>query len=105
MSHIRKTCPEIRKRRKTMKRKLLAAFAMIMIALAIEIPAQVSTEDDDNGGGRAGRLVGTWDAVVTVTNCAGGVITSFRSTGSFHKGGTFTGITSGTPPANRTPEV
>ena len=89
-----------------MKKKLLAAFALMMVALAAQISAQVSPEDDDDGGGRSGRLVGTWDAVVSITNCAtGDVITSFQSTGSFHKGGTFTGVTSGTPPANRTPEV
>jgi hypothetical protein len=59
-----------------------------------------------NGGG---RLAGTWDATVTIYNCATGApIRQFASVGTFHQGGTFNGITSGPPPppaAARTPEV
>lgn len=52
-----------------------------------------------------GRLAGTWDAVVTIRNCAtGDAITSFQSVGSFNQGGTFSGITSGQPPTARTSE-
>lgn len=55
-----------------------------------------------------GRLTGTWDAVVTIRNCVrgggGSAIRSFESVGSFNAGGTFSGITSGTPPTLRTSE-
>ena len=65
---------------------------------------------DVNGQSGGGRLAGTWDATVTIYNCATGVPLRppFASVGSFHEGGTFTGITSGTPPppaAARTPEA
>jgi len=63
-----------------------------------------STADAQNYGG--GRLEGTWDALVNITNCStGGTLLSFQSTANFNKGGTFTGITAGMPPALRTPEV
>ena len=53
-----------------------------------------------------GRLSGTWDAMVSITNCeTGAEDPPFRSTANFHHGGTFTGITSAMPPANRTPEI
>lgn len=53
-----------------------------------------------------GRLAGTWDTTVSITNCmTGDVIATFQSTGSFNQGGTFVGITSGPSPATRTPEL
>lgn len=53
-----------------------------------------------------GRLAGTWDAAVTITNCAtGAVITGFKSTAAFNQGGTYVGITGGTSPAERTAEI
>jgi len=53
----------------------------------------------------AGRLVGTWDAVVTLRDCAtGNAINSFASIASFNQGGTTIGSTSGMPQAARTPE-
>ena len=79
-------------------RNLLAAGGLIVFTLAIQSIAQIP-----NGGG---RLAGTWDAAVSITNCAtGDVITTFQSTASFNPGGTTTGITSGTPPASRSPEI
>ena len=77
----------------------IVSVSMVVITLAVSISAQKG-----NTGG--GRLTGTWDAVVSITNCeTGGVITTFQSTASFHQGGTSTGITSGVPPALRSPEV
>lgn len=68
----------------------------------------VFTFSDANGQG-GGRLAGTWNATVTVYNCATGApIRDFASVGTFHQGGTFTGITGGPPPppaAARTPEA
>ncbi len=53
-----------------------------------------------------GRLAGTWDASVDITNCAtGAVITSFKSIANFNQGGTYMGITAGTPPGKRSPEL
>lgn len=53
-----------------------------------------------------GRLAGTWDAAVNITNCAtGSVIASFASTAAFNQGGTYVGITGGTSPAERSPEI
>ena len=58
------------------------------------------------GGDGGGRLAGTWDTVVSIRNCeTGDVLSTFQSTGSFHQGGTFSGITSGTPPPLRSPEA
>lgn len=53
-----------------------------------------------------GRLAGTWDAAVNITNCTtGAVITSFKSTAAFNQGGTYVGITGGMAPAERTSEI
>ena len=80
-------------------RKGLGIAAFVMIISITQMIAQ-----DGNYGG--GRLAGAWDAAVTITNCeTGAPIRTFLSLGSFNKGGTFTGITAGTPPAGRTPEV
>ena len=80
-------------------RNYVAAFSLILFTLTIHIAAKGQNE----GGG---RLPGTWDTTVSITNCStGDVISTFQSTGSFHQGGTFTGITAGTPPALRSPEV
>ena len=73
---------------------MLVLFTANCLAQGLAVP---------NGGG---RLVGTWDATVSITNCmTGDVITSFQSTANFNQGGTYTGITSGMPPALRSPEV
>jgi hypothetical protein len=52
-----------------------------------------------------GRLVGTWDATVTLRNCeTGEFIRSFASIASFSQGGTSIGSTAGLPQSSRTPE-
>ena len=56
-----------------------------------------------------GRLVGTWDAQVTLRDCATGdplpiPIPTFASIANFNQGGTFLGSTSGQPQSARTPE-
>lgn len=87
-----------------MRHKMIVAIkngviltTIIMIAWLSDAEAQV------NDGG--GRLAGTWDSIVTVRNCAtGDAILSFQSVGSFNQGGTFSGITSGSPPTARTSE-
>lgn len=70
--------------------------------LAISFTAIAQDENRNNGGA---RLVGTWDAQVTIRNCANGeAIRSFQSIGSFNKGGTSIGSTAGLPQSSRTPE-
>jgi hypothetical protein len=81
-------------------RNYFMAAGLLLLVFSANSVAQGLAAD---GGG---RLAGTWDTVVSITNCAtGDVITTFQSTGSFHQGGTFTGITSGNPPALRSPEA
>ena len=81
-----------------MKRIFLGLFGMLVLS------AGAFAQSDDQFFGR-GRLVGTWDAAVTIRNCdTGDAIRSFQSVGSFNQGGTFSGITSGSPPTARTSE-
>ena len=50
----------------------------------------------------SGRLVGTWDVVVTPRVCATGVpITTFQASYYFAPGGTFSGVSSGTGSGGR----
>jgi hypothetical protein len=77
----------------------MKAQIMKTLGLALLIAASITTQVNaqDNLGG--GRLAGTWDAVVTLRVCATGApIASFASTANFNQGGTFSGITSATPP-------
>lgn len=67
---------------------------------ALLLSAAAAAQSD--GGG---RLAGTWDAAVTIRNCAtGNSILSFLSTANFNQGGTYSGITSGASPTARTSE-
>ena len=82
-----------------MNRSLLRGFLSIGMVFLVAC----SVEGQSYGGG---RLAGTWDASVDITNCASGeVTTSFKSTAAFNQGGTYVGITGGTAPADRTAEV
>ena len=77
-------------------------FRTILIAMFALTTVGVGFAQKVSGGG---RLAGTWDAAVTITNCAtGSPIVSFLSTANFNQGGTFSGITSGTSPSLRTSE-
>lgn len=82
---------------------ITAVFAVIAVGACFGQDVKFNRGAEHNN--RADRLVGTWDTVVTIRNCdSGAAIRSFQSTGSFNKGGTFSGITSGTPPTARTSE-
>src|SRR5207244_4618021 len=50
-----------------------------------------------------GRLQGTWDMQITLTDCAGHVIRSFPSLIEFAAGGTVVESNGGTPQALKTP--
>lgn len=74
-----------------------AFIAMLAIFGTIACYSQES-----RGGG---RLAGTWDAAVTIRDCAtGNPLNTFASIASFNRGGTYIGSTSGLPQASRTPE-
>jgi hypothetical protein len=74
----------------------------ILAALFTVVIAGASFAQENKGGG---RLVGTWDAVVRITDCtSGNVLNTFASIASFNQGGTSIGSTSGIPQAARTPE-
>lgn len=77
-----------------MKQIFLSFIAALLLSTAADAQA--------DGGG---RLAGTWDAIVTIRNCAtGNAILSFLSTANFNQGGTYSGITSGASPTARTSE-
>jgi uncharacterized protein YfiM (DUF2279 family) len=78
---------------------LLRAAMMPMLAAVFTIACY---SQDSKGGG---RLVGTWDAAVTIRNCVtGDAVNTFASIASFNQGGTTIGSTSGMPQSARTPE-
>jgi hypothetical protein len=79
---------------------LLRAAMMPIIAAMFTVGCYAQ---DSRG---SGRLVGTWDAIVTLRDCATGNATRdpFASIASFNQGGTTIGSTSGMPQASRTPE-
>ena len=64
----------------------ILTFAVISIVAFGVVIAQNKSELQNGGGG---RLEGTWDARVSITNCqTGTVIRSFDSIGIFMSGGT-----------------
>ncbi len=74
---------------------------IFLTLLSVLLLSTAASAQSDGGG----RLGGTWDAFVTIRDCnTGAAIRSFESVGSFNQGGTFSGITSGTPPTARTSE-
>ena len=86
-----------------MKHTILGPFGKAMlIAMAVGI-CSLAVYSQNKGGG--GRLAGTWDAVVTIRDCAtGNALNTFKSIASFNQGGTSIGSTSGLPQSSRTPE-
>ena len=82
------------------QRSLLRAAMMPVFAAMFTVACY--GQDSKVGGG---RLVGTWDAAVTIRDCASGsAMNTFASIASFNHGGTTIGSTSGMPQASRTPE-
>ena len=73
----------------------------LIIAIAIAAGTGMCLAQSKGGG----RLDGTWDAAVRITDCTNGnVLNSFASIASFNQGGTSIGSTSGIPQSLRTPE-
>lgn len=79
-------------------RAAFGIFGLIITVCVGSISAQILAD----GGG---RLEGTWDAVVTIRNCADGSPgPTFKSIANFMQGGTSIGSTAGIPQSLRTPE-
>ena len=77
-------------------------FAVVSLVAFGTIFAQEEKAELQNGGG--GRLEGTWNVRVAITNCqTGAEIRSFPSIGTFMFGGTMLDSTSGMPQALKTP--
>ena len=89
----------------TMSSVLFACALATLIAVA---PASGETTQGgrtsrDLGGTEGGRLQGTWEMQITLTDCSGHVIRSFPSLIEFVAGGTVVESNAGTPQALKTP--
>lgn len=79
-----------------------SSFLNGLVGIGMVFLAACAVEGQSLGGG---RLAGTWDAAVRITNCeTGDVDRTFASIASFNQGGTSIGSTSGLPQSGRTPE-
>jgi hypothetical protein len=82
-------------------RRSVSTLAIISLAASGALFAQDGKADQRGGGG---RLEGTWDSRVAITDCqTGAEIRSFASIGTFMFGGTMIDSTSGVPQALKTP--
>src|SRR5436189_2008004 len=84
-----------------MKTKLVKnIMAPLVVAFAL-LPMVAAPAIRPSMGG--GRLQGTWEMQITLTDCAGHVIRSFPSLVEFAAGGTVVESNAGTPQALKTP--
>ena len=80
---------------------IIICGALVMSVVTVTIYA---TSGQSAGGSGGGRIAGTWNVRVDITNCQNGaVIRSFDSVGSFHQGGTMIDSTSGIRQELKTP--
>lgn len=81
-----------------------SAFLLIIVFAQVWVFAQNTTGKQIQIGNDAGKIVGVWNAHVTVRNCqTGAAIQNFRSLLTFAAGGTMQETTAGTAPNLRTP--
>ena len=80
-----------------MKMKLLKSTMAPLVGACALVTMAAATASGQ--GTQGGRLEGTWDNQITVTNCSGHVIRSFPSLTVFMAGGTCTEASGGTAPA------
>src|SRR5256886_6566901 len=93
--------PKQRKEITLMKTKLVKSImAPLMVACALVTMVTATATGQATLGG---RLQGTWDMQITLTDCAGHVIRSFPSLIEFAAGGTVVESNAGTPQALKTP--
>ena len=84
-----------------MKTKLVnSIMAPLVVACALVSMVAATAAGQDTQGG---RLQGTWEMQITLTDCAGHVIRSFPSLIEFVRGGTIVESNAGTPQALKTP--
>jgi hypothetical protein len=84
-----------------MKTKLVRKV-MALLLFACALTTLVAAERPPRGGTEGGRIQGTWETQITLTDCAGHVIRSFPGMLTLQQGGTLTDGTT-TPPALRSP--
>ena len=84
-----------------MKTKLVKRI-MAPLVVACALLTMVATTATGQGT-QGGRLQGTWEMQITLTDCAGHVIRSFPSLIEFVAGGTVVESNAGTPQALKTP--
>ncbi len=87
---------------KTKLVKRIIAPLLFASALATLVAAERAPRGRPDSG-TGGRLQGTWDMQITLTDCAGHVIRSFPSLVEFAAGGTIVESNAGTPQALKTP--
>jgi hypothetical protein len=93
--------PKQQKEITLMKTKLVKSImAPLVVACAlVSMVAATATGQGTQGG----RLQGTWEMQITLTDCAGHVIRSFPSLIEYAAGGTVVESNGGTPQALKTP--
>ena len=85
-----------------MKAKL-AKNIMAPLVVACALATVVNAGLPPRGGMEGGRLQGTWQMQITLTDCSGHTIRSFPSLIEFAAGGTVVESNAGTPQALKTP--
>src|SRR6266567_3845044 len=84
-----------------MKIKLVKRILAPLVVACVLVPMVATTAT--RPGTVGGRLQGTWEMQITLTDCAGHVIRSFPSLIEFVAGGTIVESNAGTPQALKTP--
>src|SRR6266581_7434471 len=84
-----------------MKIKLVKRILAPLVVACALVPMVATTATGQ--GTQGGRLQGTWEMQITLTDCAGHVIRSFPSLIEFVAGGTVVESNAGTPQALKTP--
>src|SRR5438128_8944392 len=84
-----------------MKTKLVKRILAPLVVVCALVPMVATTAT--RPGTVGGRLQGTWEMQITLTDCAGHVIRSFPSLIEFAAGGTVVESNGGTPQALKTP--
>ena len=84
--------------------KIIGGTVLTFMVISVVAFGGVFAQDKSELQNGGGRLEGTWDVRVAITNCqTGAEIRSFASVTMFMSGGTLLDSTSGTPQALKTP--
>jgi hypothetical protein len=84
-----------------MKGKLVKSRMTSLLFACVLLP-MVAAAIEPRGGTQGGRLEGTWNMQITLTDCSGHVIRRFPTLVVFMAGGTLTEASGGTAPALQT---